>query len=124
MRKNDQEVGPYYNPQRNTAASPYQNEEDFTRWGWLDYPRGRINEEFDDFYGVWGIGWALADLGVNDLSDAYEGGENVIMYVGHEIPPPPPEDLKEDEDMEERNIGGLAPVTVSPSTPSMASSSG
>ncbi|RAR11243.1 isocitrate dehydrogenase [Stemphylium lycopersici] len=79
MRKNDQEVGPYYNPQRNTAASPHQDEEDLPRWGWLEYPRGRINENFDDFYGTWGIGWALADLGVNDLSDAHEGGENVIM---------------------------------------------
>ncbi|KAF1837699.1 hypothetical protein BDW02DRAFT_518517 [Decorospora gaudefroyi] len=86
MDARDTLVGPFYNPARNTAASPYQSVNDLRRWFWHKFPRKRMNEAVFDFYGTWGIGWALQDLGVSPYSDEYEGGKNEVFAVDHSDP--------------------------------------
>jgi hypothetical protein len=86
MSASDTDVGPYYSPGRQTAASPYQSTNDLRRWYWFTYPREKIGESFRDFYGVWGVGWALEALGVSPYSDEYEGGKNKVFAIDHADP--------------------------------------
>lgn len=84
MHTADSFVGPFYQPSRSSAASPYQNPSDLATWFWSAFPPDRIDPNFHDFYGTWGIGWALADLGINAYSFAYEGGKNQLFFLDHE----------------------------------------
>lgn len=86
MRASDQDAGSVYNPSRNTAKSPYQQQSDLKKWGWHKFPRDKVNPNFHDFYNVWGIGWALQDLGMSPYSDEYEGGKNEIFAIDHADP--------------------------------------
>jgi hypothetical protein len=82
----DSDVGPYYSPGRQTAASPYQSTNDLIKWFWFTFPFERISAGFRDFYGSWGIGWALDALGVSPYSDEYEGGKNQVFALDHADP--------------------------------------
>ena len=84
MHASDALVGPTYNPPRLTAASPYQSSVDLATWFWSAFPESRIDPSFHDFYSTWGIGWALADLGINPYSFAFEGGKNELFFIDHE----------------------------------------
>jgi len=86
MRVTDRDVGPLYKPARDIAASPYQSHDDLSKWYWFPYPQDRINEKYDDFYGTWGIGYALDELGLSAYRSTYEGGENNVYVIDHENP--------------------------------------
>ncbi|EDU40786.1 conserved hypothetical protein [Pyrenophora tritici-repentis Pt-1C-BFP] len=86
MRTDDRAVGPFYKPARDTAASPYQSQDDLRKWYWFPYPQDKINEKYDDFYGTWGIGYALDELGLSAYRSTYEGGENYVYVIDHENP--------------------------------------
>jgi hypothetical protein len=86
MSVSDADVGPQYNPGRPTAASPYQSTDDLRKWYWHMFPRDRMSEKFRDFYGTWGVGWALQALGVSPYSDEYEGGKNQVFAIDHADP--------------------------------------
>jgi hypothetical protein len=84
MQTSDAVVGPFYEPSRSSAASPYQKPADLATWFWSEFPKDRIDPNFHDFYGTWGIGWALADLGINPYSFDFEGGKNQLFFLDHE----------------------------------------
>ena len=84
MHASDAIVGPFYAPSRSTAASPYQQPSDLATWFWSAFPKDRIDPSFHDFYGTWGIGWALVDLGINPYSFDFEGGKNQLFFLDHE----------------------------------------
>lgn len=94
MQANDADVGPAYNPQRDTAKSPFGSVNDLRTWGWFPYPSEKIDESFHNFYSTWGIGEALVGLGVSEYSDIYEGGENRVFSIDHRSwdPAAPPVD--------------------------------
>lgn len=83
MQANDADVGPVYSPPRDNASSPFRSQDDLRRWGWNPFPTDRIDESFHDFYRTWGIGEALAGLGVSEHSDTYEGGEHRVISIDH-----------------------------------------
>lgn len=84
MHAPDVAVGPAYSPARNTAKALYQSTSDLAKWFWTHYPHERTDPAFYDFYSTWGIGWALADLGVDPYSTEYEGGKNAVFILDHE----------------------------------------
>lgn len=83
MQADDAEVGPAYNPARENARSPFRNLDDLKTWGWSPFPPEKIDESYHNFYATWGIGEALAGLGVSEYSDIYDGGENVVVAIDH-----------------------------------------
>lgn len=83
MEANDANAGSVYSPQRDTARSPFRSQDDLERWGWNPFPPDRIDDSFHDFYRTWGIGEALAGLGVSEHSDIYEGGEHRVISIDH-----------------------------------------
>jgi hypothetical protein len=84
MQANDADVGPAYNPQRDTARSRFRSPDDLRTWGWSPFPPNQVDEKFHDFYSTWGIGDALVHLGVSQYSDIYEGGENRLIFIDHQ----------------------------------------
>ncbi|KAF1848988.1 uncharacterized protein K460DRAFT_375732 [Cucurbitaria berberidis CBS 394.84] len=84
MRADDQNVGPSYNPTRNTARSPYHSINDLQQWLWNPFPKTRINPAMHDFYNTWGIGYALVGLGINAVSFEYDGGKNELFFIDHQ----------------------------------------
>ncbi|KAF3035315.1 hypothetical protein E8E12_004640 [Didymella heteroderae] len=83
MQPNDADAGSTYSPKRDTARSPFRSTGDLREWGWNAFPLERIDESFHDFYRTWGIGEALADLGVSEYSDEYEGGEHLVIAIDY-----------------------------------------
>jgi hypothetical protein len=53
MDARDSQVGPFYDPQRDTAASPYQSPDDLRKWYWFRFPDNKIDDNFRDFYTTW-----------------------------------------------------------------------
>jgi hypothetical protein len=53
MDARDSQVGPSYDPQRDTGASPYQSPDDLRKWYWFRFPDNRIDDNFRDFYTTW-----------------------------------------------------------------------
>ncbi|KAI4712467.1 hypothetical protein J4E89_002734 [Alternaria sp. Ai002NY15] len=88
MSHDDSEVGPQYNPGRTTAASPYQNRNQLGRWYWQNFQFDPSDDAdtFFNFYLTWGIGEALASLGLNPNADRFEGGENHVVSYQHNLP--------------------------------------
>lgn len=84
MQANDADVGPAYNPARDTASSPYRSVNDLEKWLWRPFPRDRTNPKMHDFYNTWGVGRALEGLGVNPISFEYEGGKNELFFLDHQ----------------------------------------
>ncbi|KAJ8116551.1 hypothetical protein OPT61_g2044 [Boeremia exigua] len=95
MQANDIDVGPAYNPKRDTARSPFRSPSDLQTWGWEPFPRDRIDDVFHDFYSVWGIGEALVGIGVSEYSDIYEGGKNRVVSIDHQSYQPEAGDVDE-----------------------------
>lgn len=83
MQGDDTAAGSTYNPERDTARSPFRSADDLQRWGWNAFPSERIGESFHDFYRTWGIGGALEGLGISEYSDKYEGGEHRLIAIDH-----------------------------------------
>ncbi|KAH6870340.1 hypothetical protein BKA58DRAFT_361044 [Alternaria rosae] len=86
MDHDDSEVGPLYNPERTTAASPYRSIDDLHKWYWMYNDLKSTEDFYFDLYKTWGIGWALADLGINPYASRFEGGENHIVNYQHFTP--------------------------------------
>jgi hypothetical protein len=86
MHHDDREVGPRYDPRRNTAASPYQSHNDLRTWYWFSWIEEISNQAYFDFYRTWGVGSALVALGVSPNADTYEGGENRVLSMDHKRP--------------------------------------
>lgn len=87
MSHDDSEVGPQYDPKRTTAASQYQSRDNLGKWFWRyhRFDPSEAGDSYFDFYRTWGIGWALAELGINPYATRFEGGENHIVAYQHKI---------------------------------------
>lgn len=83
MQASDREAGALYVPQRDTAQSPWSSTDDLYHWLWELYPKDRVDDSFQDLYRLWGIGWALAALGIDQYTDAY-GGKNTMWHIAHQ----------------------------------------
>jgi len=86
MSHDDSEVGPQYDPGRTTAASPFQAIGDLHRWNWMFHDLDHVDDYYFDFYRTWGIGDALASLGINPDASRYQGGQNHIVNYQHFTP--------------------------------------
>lgn len=84
MQASDADAGAVYSPKRDTARSPFRSVDDLVRWGWHPFPPEQIDPSFHDFYNTWGIGHALAGLGVSEYSDIYNTGKHRIVSIDHE----------------------------------------
>lgn len=82
MQAQDHDAGALYVPIRTTAASPITQESQLNDWFWLLYTQ--IDDTFHDLYATWGIGWALADLGISTYTTEYEGGLNHLVSFAHQ----------------------------------------
>ena len=84
MQASDKVAGAAYSPPRDTAQSPFRSQDDLRKWFWSPFPEDKIDEKIHDFYGTWGVGWALVDLGINPYSSEYDGGKNELFFIDHE----------------------------------------
>lgn len=83
MQTTDAEAGALFVPRRLSARSLYSSTADLYKWVWDTFPRERVDDSFHDFYRTWGIGWALAGLGLDAYTDEF-GGKNRMLHVAHQ----------------------------------------
>lgn len=82
MQAQDINAGALYVPIRITAASQFTRETQLLDWFWSPYTA--LGDSFHDLYATWGIGWALAELGISTYTTDYESGLNHLVSYAHQ----------------------------------------
>lgn len=83
VQAQDRDAGVLYVPPRDTASGLYDSPDDLGEWLWNSFPEERVGDSFHDLYRTWGVGWALADLGIDAYTDHF-GGKNYLLNLAHE----------------------------------------